>query len=379
MTSSRHAGGVPVLPLLQWWDRALPTRRGPWTLIGDDPVTSVRRFGALDPEQGTWRSIDPAADQKLPGLAGALSEGRLAAYRIGKRAIVQYHDHYRKVLRPGAGERIVANHELLAAAGVEVAVARARLVDAGLVEQSVVAGRTLNELLGVVPDGQRHDMLDRVAAALVELHAIRPPKDLPDGIPDRPERWIGIVERCEPAAGREYRQAAKGLPPLHAVRAATIHRDLHDKNLLVESGPQPQVGVIDLDGLSAGAPEDDLGNLAVHLRFRGMQQPELERVGAEAADHLVAVYRRLSGGSLDVERLAAVERHTWFRLACLYRFRRSGRQLVPRLLGLARSGEGEDQSDFRPTELGDADRHSATAGLGCGSGNIESQPGRPGT
>lgn len=375
MRGRSHAGDGPVPQLLRSWDRALPTRRGPWTLVGHEPGTGRPRFGALDPEQGTWGAIDPVADRKLPGLAGLLSNGQLVAYRIGRRAVVRGRDHYLKVVRPGGEERMAANHELLAIAGMGDTVARARIVGTGLVEQSLVAGRALNELLGAAPAGPRGDAVDRVAAALAELHAIRPPDDLPDGIPDRPERWIGVVERCEPAAVRVYRRAAQGLPPLDAARTAVIHRDLHDKNVLIEPGPQPRVGLIDLDGLSAGAPEDDLGNLAVHLRFRSLQDPELGRAGIEAAERLMAAYRRSTDRPLDLERLAVVERHTWFRLACLYRFRRSGRQLVPRLLGLARSGEGEDQGDLGPTELGHADRHGATAGLGRGTGDVESQPG----
>ena len=51
------------------WNTAYPRAKGAWTLSSGD------RWGVLDPERGQANEVDPATDERLPGLAGALESG----------------------------------------------------------------------------------------------------------------------------------------------------------------------------------------------------------------------------------------------------------------------------------------------------------------
>jgi len=79
-------------------------------------------------------------------------------------------------------------------------------------------------------------------------------------------------------------------------------------------------------------PVEDVANLAVHLELRLLQAGR----GAGSYSHrgltegLYRAYARRR--PLDVDLLSCHERRTWFRLACLYRFRARSRHLVPSLL-----------------------------------------------
>ncbi|MDH4171791.1 MAG: hypothetical protein OEW42_19585, partial [Acidimicrobiia bacterium] len=147
-----------------------------------------------------------------------------------------------------------------------------------------------------------------------------------------------------------------------------VHGDLHDKNvfcdtprpadaaqltatpLLADAAPLGGAGplaLIDLDGLGLGAPEDDVANLAVHLELRNLQARTGLPFGTRSGE-LYRSYQRTQ--PLDRERLEAVERHTWFRLACLYQYRVASRHLVPQLLRAARGDSGQRDGDLTATE-----------------------------
>ena len=143
--------------------------------------------------------------------------------------------------------------------------------------------------------------------------------------------WSAIL-RCSAASvaphlRSELASTADQLPPLPSAPVVCSHGDLHDKNII--TAPR-HIGIIDLDSTARRPAEDDLANLGVHLELRALQAGHPPIVGQRRSAHLVesyAVHR-----PIHKARFAAMRRHVWFRLACVYTFRRSSRRHVPVLL-----------------------------------------------
>jgi hypothetical protein len=306
------------------WPVAYPRHRGPWTLKG------TGGWAGYDPDRGQIDVVDPPDDQALPALAGALDRGHLVGYRVGRRAVVAAPDRFTKVIRPKRLDPLVATHRWLAAADVTFATPHVVGCDpAGAVELSMIRGVDLHQLLRSGCSGfDLVPVIERVAEALVTLHAATPADHLTTSSPDTPERWIETVARAEPSAVSELQTVADTLPPLPAVALTPTHGDLHDKNVF--SASDGRIGLIDLDGVALAAAEDDVANLCVHLQLRALQGSRPETEHGELADRLVGRY--CDDRSLNLDRIEATTAHTWFRLACIYRFRRAGRHLVPELL-----------------------------------------------
>ena len=254
----------------------------------------------------------------MPGLAPALDTGGvLVGYRVGRRAVVRHGPGWFKVVRPKRVGELVAVHEF-AGDAVELATPTVLVAhDDGRVELSSVAGPSLNDVIRCEP-GSVSSVLPSVAEALAVLH--RSPRFGPDRRPDPPSRSLRIVERGEPEVLGPFLAGAECLPPLDGGTPATVHGDLHDKNVMVSGR---HVGLIDLDGLGWGVAEDDVANLAVHLELRALQLG----LATTWVRDLIAAYP----SPLDARRLEAARRHTWFRLAALYRFREPGRRLSDEL------------------------------------------------
>lgn len=304
------------------WPTAYPRASGPWTLRGGD------RWGTLDPETGRAVEVDPAADERLPGLAAARRCGGLLGYRVGRRAVVAAPTSFVKVVRPSRVDELVERHELLAGTrSFSVPEVMAATPD-GRVELSVAAGRSLHHALRAEPARS----LDDVGPLIASLHDLPAPDWLPTSSPDDPDTWVSISRRAPTPHLAAIERTARELPPI-AVRGETlVHGDLHDKNIFVatigENGARGPA-LIDLDGLSRGAAEDDIANLAVHLELRNLQGRTGVAFGARSCA-LYEGYERVR--PLDAERLRVVEQHTWFRLACIYQYRSGSRHLVPALL-----------------------------------------------
>jgi thiamine kinase-like enzyme len=110
-------------------------------------------------------------------------------------------------------------------------------------------------------------------------------------------------------------------------RQATLHGDLHDKQILVESD---RIVLIDLDRASSGDPAVDLGNLAAHLVLRALQRGDSTDTAWGRVRELVGAYGQVQ--AIPPAEVALLCRAALLRLALVYLFRMDSISLHPRLL-----------------------------------------------
>jgi hypothetical protein len=301
------------------WPWSAPRPTGRWT------VTDGTRYGLLDPEHGRVTPVDPIDDVRLPGIAAAIEHGeQLVAYRHGRRAVTRQKSSFTKIVRPSRSVSVADNHRLLTNASGFRTPTLIDSFDDGRVQIEAVGGPSLHDRLRV---GARLP-IDEVASAVAAFNDTAVPADtLAPATPDEPARWIDIVSRMNPSLRHELQHAADTLPLLDTGGSSLVHTDLHDKNVLLS---ERGVNIIDLDGLALGTPEVDVVNLAVHLELRALQAGLAPAEGRRQFEQFVTAYDIIC--PLDPSTVSAIERHTWFRLACLYLCRASGVPLAGALL-----------------------------------------------
>ena len=317
---STAAFDTPAPDWMSRWPRVAPHPTSAWT-VGDG-----RRYGVLDPSTEHVTTTTPSADPLLPALGNALDNGELVAYRHHRRAVIRRSDGYVKVVRPQRVEGIVLRHERAAA---EPSYASPNVVahsDDGRIELSTMPGVSLHDTIraDAIPPA---DDIARLLANVASTDA----STLPDASLDSPIRWIETVSRIEPCMRSTLNDIAAQLPVVNVDGDSFVHGDLHDKNIFVTHHlGTTRLGVIDLDGASRGAAEIDVANLAVHLELRAMQAGGRE--GARSATPELLIGAVATHCDLDQALVDDLRRHTWFRLACLYRCRPASRHLMPTLL-----------------------------------------------
>lgn len=284
------------------------------------------------------------ADRRLPALPGLVDDeaATLVVHRPERRAVVRRRrataTTYVKVWRlgraPAAAPELPVRTPAVLAADVE----------AGVVEHAELEGRSLHDLLGDarLPDADVARAFAAAGAAVATLHgAPAPPSTSAHDVEAEAgvvARWVGhaLDHRALPAgsrlrAGEELDRvramlAGPGRGP-DAGPAALVHRDLHDKQVLV--APAGDVGVLDLDTLAAGEAALDVANLLVHLELRALQG------GCPRSRAEVAAAAFLDGYRPDpavTARLGAFAAATRLRLACVYAFRPAWAGVVSALL-----------------------------------------------
>ena len=296
-------------------------------------------------------------DRKLPALQRlvAMPGATLVTHRAERRGVVHRVERdrpatYTKALRRSRAAAMVARARL-AVDGVAVPPVTASDVHRGTVTCEEVPGVRLHDLLAdpAVPSRRLESAAGAVGAALARLHRTAPPRDL--GVHDM------SAELEVTRAWLEYATAYRLLNPGLAVRAhldrlhafaaepgcrpVLIHRDLHDKQVLVGDGES--VGMLDLDLATTGEPALDLANLLVHLELRAVQglcPAETSRTCAQALVDGYApapnVWRRVPGYVLAAQ----------LRLAAVYSFRPGGARIGPSLLARATPGPRRQEEVF---------------------------------
>jgi len=309
----------------------------------------AERVGAPPPLVANHRVLLHArgADGRLPALHRLLegSDVRLVAHRATRRAVVALYGSagveavranrtgtdadaaptaaYIKAVRPSRAAAVAGAARAAAqlVAGV-CSVPAVLAVDrrSGTVTYATMPGRRLTDLLATRAGA---DAIEALGSALRTLHAAaRPPNvDLHDAArearlvieaaaaltpyaPELSERTAG--------AGRAAARRLRSLPPVAPV---PVHRDLHDKQVLVGASG---IGLLDFDTLALGDPALDLGNMLAHLELRALQG----RCSPADAERLTAALLDGYRAGADIrERIAVYAHATRVRLACLYAFR----------------------------------------------------------
>lgn len=285
------------------------------------------------------------ADRRLPVLAALVGDeaATLVVHRPERRAVVRRTQPaattYLKVVRPGR-----ALPGTVALPGVRVPTVLAAAVGRGTVECAELAGRSLHDLLG---DAGIHiggitavsRAFHAAGRAVRALHAAVIP---PETAPHRPVDEVAVTARWVDHAlahrvlDRKHRARATG--SLEVLRTdlggmpvpsalGLVHRDLHDKQILVAGADD--AGILDLDTLAVGDPALDLANLLVHLELRMLQGHCNAAVAGAAGDAFAHGY----GPDQALRaRLPAYAGAARLRLACVYAFRPRWRNLASELL-----------------------------------------------
>jgi aminoglycoside phosphotransferase len=278
------------------------------------------------------------ADPRLRALARILADKRatLVSHRPTKRAVLHVRGAYLKIVRDSRHAAAVAAAQLaptLAHGGFIVpSLLRSETKrGCGILEFSEIPGHPLRLNLGSTTSS----LLVKIGRALRTLHEARPATPIPHhGGQDEARnlsQWIDRLGYFDPEFASKLRAASQRV--LEALGAApdysaTLHKDFHDKQLIVAAGGA--VGLVDMDTLASGDPALDLGNFIAHLDLHALQAPDLD---ASAAAHAF-----LEGYAPPAEvraRLPLYTDATRIRLAALYSFRPIPRRVTEGLLQLA--------------------------------------------
>lgn len=294
------------------------------------------------------------ADRRLPVLRSLVGRpgARLVAHRPERRAVVRETDgSYTKVVRPGRTAEVARGLDLLCATSVPVPRVISTDDHAGTVTLSALPGRTLHERL--LDPGRTDDDLARDAhaagRALAELHRSRVPAlreaHTPDSELAAARRWLdpaavfaGLpADRWYPT----YQRAAVLLSDAPGP-SVLVHRDLHDKQLVV--APDGGIGFLDLDLATAGEAALDLANLLVHLRLRELQGGCSHARAEACRDALLDGYAPDPAVRARLTAYAAV---TWLRLAGVYALRAAPTAVVEAILEAATAAVGRVHQPLR--------------------------------
>lgn len=269
------------------------------------------------------------ADRRLRGLADLCSRpgSQLRAHRPERRAVVEMTDggahRFVKVMR---AERLT--DPLVGALrdrfdGVPTPEVLAVDRAAGTVTMSALPGNTMHDAIARGEPGLPGHAAE-VGRVLVRLHA----SSVPGGATRHGaeaevavvDRWLGLAEAFDGVTlpGTTVHAARARMAELMArvtFAPALLHRDLHDKQVLLgPAGP----GLLDLDLLAVGDPALDLANLVVHLELRARQGLLSIERSQEMVEALVAGY------APDARTRAAVPAYllaSRLRLVAVYGFR----------------------------------------------------------
>jgi hypothetical protein len=285
------------------------------------------------------------ADRRLTNLAALAADRRteLLAHRPERRAVLRRSDPdgvttYLKVVRPGARlarlvDRAALATEVASATGGRLRVPRLHHADhdRGVLQFEALAGTSLFDL----PGGAGWSPAWAEVGTALTRFLDGPISDVGGDLDDH-------RASDEAAVARHWVQQATTFGLLPAIdveavlapladgepeRTGLLHRDLHDKQVLV--APDHPVGLLDLDTLAVGERALDIANLLVHLELRVLQG---RRTAAEGAAAASAILRGVAPDGSTRHRIRAYATATRLRLAAVYAFRPAWRPIARTLL-----------------------------------------------
>ncbi|UCD75509.1 MAG: aminoglycoside phosphotransferase family protein [Phycisphaerales bacterium] len=269
------------------------------------------------------------ADRRLSELGPLVAStgARLVSHRAERRAVVRLEQGgmvlYAKVMSPELVPEIVdLDRYLRDLPQRPFNVPEVIECDAGrgVVIWSALPGRPLHSL-------RERDEVVRscatVGSSLRWLHKVPAEKDIRRH-DARAEievlrKWIERLDAHKPSLSQHVMRSAdevvgnleNGTSP-----SGFLHRDLHDKQVFIQS--DEGVGFLDFDTAAVGEPALDVANMLVHLELREDQRLWSTGTAEDAASAFLCGY---SPDRSTHGRLAAYADATRLRLACLYAFR----------------------------------------------------------
>lgn len=316
------------------WDVAFPRRSGLWPAWTESG--GIRRYGRWDPAARTLTDVMPHDDDALPGLGLLLAQGgSLTTYRPGQRAVVRLEGEdgarFVKVLPPRRAQKLVTRASALDRAAATPGFPQlAPIVDAcperGTVTFAELPGPTLR---GLLLAGKGEDAIPAVAAAVVAFQGAAIPEEIGVRPGSSLDDWVGYVAHHAPGLAPSYQRVMRALPVAPVGEPPVLaHGDLHDGNVILTDGG---VGLLDLDGVAAADPAEDVANLLAHLVLRAIQRNGEPAQGHSQGERFLAAYQT-AGGVAPADAVAAATGRTLFRLACVHLFRGRWHSISPLLL-----------------------------------------------
>ncbi len=316
----------------QWFADRMELRR-----VADETARSARQARPVTVEALGVLLQAGGADRRLQCLCELVSRpgATLLSHRPERRAVLRLEGQggprYGRVLRPSRlNETLASARHLLAAEGLGFTLPRILETDErrGFVAWSALEGASLHELLGVPP--RLVPALRAAGEALRTLHALpAPPNAAIHGAraeQDLLREQLSLLQGLQPDV---HRQVGGALEPVVAglegehCGEATLHRDLHDKQVLIDTRGRP--GLLDLDTAARGEPALDLANMLAHLELRAMQGRCTRDASTAAAEAFVAGY---APPAAVLARIPAFRAAALLRLACVYAYRPPWRHLA---------------------------------------------------
>jgi len=288
-------------------------------------------------------ALDPASVESRAGLA-SIRSCALAGYWPGMRCNVRYELGreprvlYGKVFPAGMVEAAAANQAAVARAVEPAGALTVPGVYAHVPELSLLLTEPVDgeRFLDRLQQGDGDVVIGRVAAALAAFHALSVPgiekRFRPEDDVAVVEPWVALVGAVLPELAAMLEGSAtdvrEGMPADDPARAALVHRDFYDKQILVAPA---RVGLLDLDTACLGDPEIDVANFCAHLRLRSLQWHSSSDAARPLTTRFLAAYRACRPCT-DMHRVRWYLASALLRLACLYSLRPSWQALAPRLL-----------------------------------------------
>lgn len=239
------------------------------TLVLDGPAGRVAAWRVRDDPQlrGLRSALDVPTVARLLTALGLPGDGvrlSLISVRPRRRAVVEVQTPtarlFLKCVPAGAVPDLEVRHAACREAGLPVPVVLGADRSLGIVVLSPLPGSSLRGVLtaagtSLPPPEQVTELLQGFAA--LDL-------DLPARDPRRHARGhAALLQSVLPAERQRVDDQLGQVVTGSGDRTGGAHGDFYDGQLMVQEGRV--VGVVDVDGVGAGRPADDAGNLLAHL------------------------------------------------------------------------------------------------------------------
>lgn len=336
--AQRHGIGAPAV------ERCDVAKDGALVLeVEHDGARRWWRFdGALDELTLAREDAVPLA-RRLDALADG-EPVRVLAWRPGRRLTVAIGDGERrrvvKGMRRGRAVAAAAAHARITAALV------GRDIGLDVPELTVLDERTSAVQLGWLPApparirAHAEETWRHVGAALACLHELVPVAGLArhgaaeelavlDRMAERTARALGAL----PAGWTDARRRLGDALP-EPETWVFVHGDLHDGQLLAGGG---RLGLLDLDGVVAGSPVQDVANLSAHVAMRALHAGSgVTLEDADVCSRALMEGALAFGGEAWFRALRAYQAATFLRLALVHGLRPRWSDAAAQLVPLAR-------------------------------------------